>query len=501
MQFRQQQTKPPSVYYRPINPTEFENVATVDVDAITATMTLSQFKQRFAGQLLTIQLHAMRKGGKFSNFDTRWAQLSVHPFLYIKRTEVDQFIRKLSSSRNSTFLAKNSGCPERVMPFQTSMLVMLDDLISIFETSRLSLIGYREFGMKSSCSDSWFSDEVREKYTFLTADVAFELRLQSPAYSKSTIAFEKRFSYHKERRRMKLRKFRMFHLLDKQFFSVTLSKDNWTSQQMGNYLNFPLKMKMYGGHYHSLNGLYEMATRKGTKVPVKRGKNYRREKQALENCFLTIKSSERSVCPYLRVEFTVKAPTTECIERMKQEVLHFLRKRSYKLYELDLEKTAAMYYDIAKTGIGIEFCRRRAVLRDNYIYFLRTGLGLTNNNHNAMEVVKDYVMKYMQKTGDDIWKHQGKDMDQVSTVRLVIEGRYPEDEERVVNVVRTDFRLTNDDIARFLQAKFPNNYGWNRNKQRIVLAAMSYEVIWESLDVAHDLSWLETTADALDYLK
>eukprot|EP00924_Labyrinthula_sp_SR-Ha-C_P001973 augustus_masked-scaffold_30-processed-gene-3.13-mRNA-1 protein AED:1.00 eAED:1.00 QI:0/0/0/0/1/1/3/0/364 len=92
-------------------------------------------------------------------------------------------------------------------------------------------------------------------------------------------------------------------------------------------------------------------------------------------------------------------------------------------------------------------------------------------------------------------------MDQVSTARLVIEGRYPEDEERVVNVVRTDFSLTNDDITRFLQAKFPNDYGWNRSMQRIVLVAINYEIIWESLDVAHDLSWLETTADALDYLK
>eukprot|EP00924_Labyrinthula_sp_SR-Ha-C_P002001 snap_masked-scaffold_30-processed-gene-3.95-mRNA-1 protein AED:1.00 eAED:1.00 QI:0/0/0/0/1/1/2/0/421 len=156
-----------------------------------------------------------------------------------------------------------------------------------------------------------------------------------------------------------------------------------------------------------------------------------------------------------------------------------------------------MYCDIAKTGIGFEFCRRRAVLRDNYIYFLRTGLGLTNNNHNAMDEIKDGLTGYIQKTGDSIWKHQGKYMDQVSTARLVIEGQYPEDEKRVVNVVRTDFRLTNDDITRFLQAKFPNNYGWNRNKQRIVLASMSYE---ESLDVAHDLSWLDTTADALDYL-
>eukprot|EP00924_Labyrinthula_sp_SR-Ha-C_P012119 augustus_masked-scaffold_26-processed-gene-4.12-mRNA-1 protein AED:1.00 eAED:1.00 QI:0/0/0/0/1/1/5/0/494 len=145
-----------------------------------------------------------------------------------------------------------------------------------------------------------------------------------------------------------------------------------------------------------------------------------------------------------------------------------------------------------------------------------TGLGLTNHRAKEMARVEVYIKKFLEEKDTgllDVWLNLGRK--KFVEKRKEVEGsgrkwkkpclwkqRKPRSSPRGLGGrLKRSSCLTNDDITRFLQAKFPNDYGWNRSMQRIVLVAINYEIIWESLDVAHDLSWLETTADALDYLK
>eukprot|EP00924_Labyrinthula_sp_SR-Ha-C_P000114 augustus_masked-scaffold_39-processed-gene-1.11-mRNA-1 protein AED:1.00 eAED:1.00 QI:0/-1/0/0/-1/1/1/0/158 len=157
---------------------------------------------------------------------------------------------------------------------------------------------------------------------------------------------------------------------------------------MRNVNDFVKKMKIYGDHYHQLNGLYQIHNREDMRVPVSNKGAYKRGTWDLENFFEVLVKKDKVISPYLTVEFTVTNPTQIIVDAIKKVLQRFIESEKFKLFEIDLEKTITLYNSLLKSGIGEEYCSRRAVLRDNYILFMRAGVGLVNNKFAVMDCIK-----------------------------------------------------------------------------------------------------------------
>eukprot|EP00924_Labyrinthula_sp_SR-Ha-C_P012068 augustus_masked-scaffold_26-processed-gene-3.9-mRNA-1 protein AED:1.00 eAED:1.00 QI:0/0/0/0/1/1/3/0/436 len=251
-------------------------------------------------------------------------------------------------------------------------------------------------------------------------------------------------------------------------------------------VNWVKKIKLYGGQYDQLNGLYQIQNRKAIKVPVINSGSFKKVKFELENCSEVLRTQDVEVDPYLRMEFTVRNPTSDVIALLSRVAENFVESSRLQLFEEDLEKTAALYNYLLKIGIGYEFCSKRPVLRDNYITFIRTGLGIINQKSSQMEQVKELLSKYLEVTSDGNF-----------SLSVDVHGRAARDVKRQLQQSQ---ELETTDIIDFLTHSYPSNFGWNKNRKFMMLNLVSYERNWNSVVNEEDEHWIEDFLEALSYI-
>eukprot|EP00924_Labyrinthula_sp_SR-Ha-C_P015513 snap_masked-scaffold_4-processed-gene-1.23-mRNA-1 protein AED:1.00 eAED:1.00 QI:0/-1/0/0/-1/1/1/0/182 len=144
-----------SVYWERVEPSQLTLRDNFDIDSITAVFSRQQFQSRFSSHLLSLDFHAVKHGGRFYPGDRFWSQLSVTPYLFIQISEVDAFIEALSQFRRSEFLQKNQSNPERVMPWNVSMRVLMPDFLKMLDAADISKVALKEVGMKSLNNLFW----------------------------------------------------------------------------------------------------------------------------------------------------------------------------------------------------------------------------------------------------------------------------------------------------------------------------------------------------------
>eukprot|EP00924_Labyrinthula_sp_SR-Ha-C_P011898 augustus_masked-scaffold_76-processed-gene-0.77-mRNA-1 protein AED:1.00 eAED:1.00 QI:0/0/0/0/1/1/2/0/266 len=148
----------------------------------------------------------------------------IKPYPYIQIAEVDDFIAAFRQFRRSEFLKKNLSNPERVMSWNVSMRFLITDFLKLRDEANITIVALNEFGLKSFNNLFWLEKPAVEN-DYLQVDIGVEFDVVTPAFTKSTVAFDGDSIFHNPLpKRFDFKTFQAFNLLPKNCVSVTLAE-------------------------------------------------------------------------------------------------------------------------------------------------------------------------------------------------------------------------------------------------------------------------------------